>query len=171
MKKILILILTTLIAFEAAPVSAPARGVNKTKLSALVRQYRSCDGFDVVSLGSLGMGLLRLAAKSSADSAEDRQALKVLDHLNRVVIVSYEDADPELKNKFNKSLDKVLAGQETLMEAKSDGETVRVFGQLADDGDTLTDVVLHVPGSDALICLFGRMSSSQIGDAIALNQR
>lgn len=168
MKRIITLILAAFILVPAAPFSAQARGVNKTQISALVREYSHRDGFDVVSIGSLGMRLMKLAAKSSAETKEDREALDFLNKLNRVVIVSYEDADADVKKKFNTGLDRILRNQETLLEAKSDGEAVHIFGDLSDDGQTLRDVVLRVPGSDALICLFGSLPASKIADAIDL---
>lgn len=168
MKRILTLILAAIILMPAAPFSAQAKGVNKTQLSALVREYSHRDGFDVVSIGSLGMRLIKLAAKSSAESEEDRKALGVLEKLNRVVIVSYEDADADVKKRFNSGLDRILRNQEKLLEAKSDGEAVHIFGDLSDDGQILRDVILRVPGSDALICLFGSLPANKIEDAIGL---
>lgn len=168
MKRIITLILAAFILMPAAPIPAQSKGVNKTQISALVREYSHRDGFDVVSIGSLGMRLMKMAAKASADSKEDREALDFLSKLNRVVIVSYEDADSDVKERFNSGLDRILRNQEKLLEAKSDGEAVHIFGELSDDGEMLKDVILRVPGSDALICLFGSLPASKIGDAIDL---
>lgn len=167
MKKILASAVLLLALMPATLLPAQARGINKTKLSALIREYKTHENVEVVNLGSMALSLLRGAAKISADSKEDREALKLLDGLNRITIVSYEDAALDIKKNLSAGIDKLLVGQEPLMEVKSDGETVHIFGALSPDGESVTDVIVHVPDSGSLICLFGSVQASQLETVIA----
>ena len=171
MKKILASAVLLLALMPAICLPAQSRGINKTKLTALLREYKTHENVEVVNLGSMAMSLLRGAAKVSADSKEDRDALKLLDGLKRITIVSYEDAAPDIQKKLSMSIDQLLAGQEPLMEVKSDGETVHFFGVLSPDGKTVDDVVIHVPDSGSLICLFGSVQASQLETVIANGQK
>ena len=165
MKKYILMLLLALGPVCMNP--AAARKVNKSRLGSFVQEYKGKDNFEVINLGSIALRLMRGAAKLSADSAEDREALKIMDGLKRVMIVSYEDADDRMKQRFISGLDKILGDSETLLEAKSDGDTVRIFGTMSRDGEKIEDVIIHVPDSGTLVCLFGTLAASQLENVIA----
>ncbi|MBO6082251.1 MAG: DUF4252 domain-containing protein [Bacteroidales bacterium] len=160
MKKYIMMLLLALGPVWMNP--AAARKVNKNRLGAFVQEYKGKDNIEVINLGSVALRLMRGAAKLSADSREDREALKVMDGLNRVMIVHYDEADARTRQRFVSGLDKILRDSEKLVEAKSDGEVVHIFGTLSGDGEKVEDVVIHVPDSGTLVCLFGSLAASQL---------
>ncbi|MBQ9701689.1 MAG: DUF4252 domain-containing protein [Bacteroidales bacterium] len=156
MKKVIIALIIALTAGMDMQAGTPAR------ISHLVRQYKGQDGFDVVSIGPVGMKLLKGAAHLSKDlDAEDKAALKSFSGIKKLVIVDYEDASPSVKAQFNKKVEKILNGMELLMEAKDDDGTVSIYG--VEDGDRLKDCVLHCHDGD-LIFIKGSIDWSQLGD-------
>ena len=155
MKKILI----TLVMLLSLGVAALA-GDPHTQLRNLVSDYRGTQGFEIVDVGSLGLGLLKAAAKTAAETPEDREALKVFDGLKRLTIVDFSDATPEVKEKFLRKANRILEQGELLMEAKDEGETVRIYGSSSKDGNVLQDIALLA--GDALLFVRGSIRSDQI---------
>ena len=131
-----------------------------TQLRNLVSEYKGTQGFDVVDFGGLGLGLLKAAARTAAETPEDREALKLFDGLKRLTIVDFEEAAPEVKEKFLRKVNRILSTGEMLLEAKDDGETVRVYGSSSKDGQTLQDIALLA--DDALIFIRGSIKTDQI---------
>ena len=155
MKKILITLMMLLSLGTAALAGDP-----HTQLRNLVSEYKGTQGFDVVDFGGLGLGLLKAAAKTAAETPEDREALKLFDGLKRLTIVDFEEAAPEVKEKFLRKANRILNTGEMLLEAKDDGETVRVYGSSSKDGKTLQDIALLA--GDALIFIRGSIRTDQI---------
>lgn len=156
MKKVFIALIIALTAGMDMQAGNPAR------ISHLVRQYKGQVGFDVVSIGPVGMKLLKGAAHLSKDlDDEDKAALKSFSGVKKLVIVDYEDASASVKAQFNQKVEKILEGMELLMEAKDDDETVRIYG-VEDDG-RLKDCVLHCHDGD-LIFVKGSIAWSQLND-------
>ena len=162
MKKILITLMMLLSLGTAALAGDP-----HTQLRNLVSEYKGNQGFDVVDFGGLGLGLLKAAAKTAAETPEDREALKLFDGLKRLTIVDFEEAAPEVKEKFLRKANRILNTGEMLLEAKDDGETVRVYGSSSKDRKTLQDIALLA--DDALIFIRGSIktdpSEALIGQA------
>lgn len=138
-------------------------------LTSLVREYSKKEGFDIVSVGSFGLGLVRMIAKASADSPEDKESLKILDGLNKVIVVEYAGADISIRKEFTEKVGIILDGAEKILEAKDDGETVNIYGTSADKGDSIDDIIIYVPEDCALVCLFGEISMERIADIIEMD--
>ena len=155
MKKILITLMMLLSLGTAALAGDP-----HTQLRNLVSEYKGTQGFDVVDFGGLGLGLLKAAAKTAAETPEDREALKLFDGLKRLTIVDFAEATPEVKEKFLRKVNRILNTGEMLLEAKDDGETVRVYGSSSKDGKNLQDIALLA--DDALIFIRGSIKTDQI---------
>ena len=155
MKKILITLAMLLSLGTVALAGDP-----HTQLRNLVSEYKGTQGFDVVDFGGLGLGLLKAAARTAAETPEDREALKLFDGLKRLTIVDFEEAAPEVKEKFLRKVNRILNTGEMLLEAKDDGETVRVYGSSSKDGKTLQDIALLA--DDALIFIRGSIKTDQI---------
>ena len=155
MKKILITLAMLLSLGTVALAGDP-----HTQLRNLVSEYKGAQGFDVVDFGGLGLGLLKAAARTAAETPEDREALKLFDNLKRLTIVDFEEAAPEVKEKFLRKVNRILNTGEMLLEAKDDGETVRVYGSSSKDGKTLQDIALLA--DDALIFIRGSIKTDQI---------
>ena len=135
-------------------------GEPNRQLRDLVSDYRTTEGFDVVDVGGLGLGLLKAAAKTAAETPEDREALKLYNGLKRLTIVDFSDAAPEIKEKFLRKAKRILAEGELLLEAKDDDETVRIYGTTSADGTLLKDIALLA--GEALIFIRGSISTDQI---------
>ena len=164
MKKILITLLMLLSLGTAALAGEPNR-----QLRNLVSDYRGTQGFDVVDVGGLGLSLLKAAARTAADSPEDREALRLFNGLKRLTIVDFSEAAPEVKDKFLRKVNRILRSGEMLLEAKDGGETVRIYGTSSNDGNLLEDVALLA--GDALIFVRGSIRADQVAALIAQADR
>ncbi len=157
MKKILV----TLVMLLSLGTAALA-GNQNTQLRNLVSSFKGTEGFEVVDIGGIGMSLLKAAAKSAAETPEDREALKLFNGLKRLTVVDFSDAAPEAREKFLRKAKRILEKGEMLMEAKDDGETVRIYGTSSADGTLLHDIALLA--GDALIFVRGTVPMDQVGE-------
>ena len=139
--------------------SAWAGGQN-AKLRSLASSYKGAEGFEIVDIGGIGLSLLKAAARTSVESPEDREALKLFSGLKRLTVVDFSDAAPEAREKFLRKANRILKGSEMLMEAKDDGETVRIYGSSSDDGTFLEDIAFLA--GDALIFIRGTIRMDQV---------
>ena len=137
-------------------------GGQNAKLRSLVSTYKGTEGFEIVDLGGIGLGLLKAAARSAAESQEDREALKLFSGIKRLTVVDFSDAAPEARDKFLRKANKILKGGEMLMEAKDEGETVRIYGTSSGEGDLLEDIAILA--EDALIFVRGTVRMDQVGE-------
>ena len=144
-------------------------GEPNRQLRNLVSDYRGTQGFDVVDIGTLGLSILKAAARTAAETPEDREALKLFNSLKRLTIVDFSDAAPDVKDKFLRKANRILRSGEMLLEAKDGGETVRIYGTSSDDGNLLEDVALLA--GDALIFVRGAIRADQVAALIAQANR
>ncbi len=77
-------------------------------------------------------------------------------------MADYEDCSAEVKAKFNARMSKALDGVELLMEAKDDGELVRIYGYVDKDGTEIKDLVIFSPEEGELVCMFGTLRMEQL---------
>ena len=120
MKRLItIVLLAAFTVGSALPGAAAAdrKKVNTGAVSGLVREYNVYPGFEVVSVGGLGLGLVRMIAKASAETEEDRQVLEVLDGLRKVIVVEYEDADDDRRDSFNRKAESLLENAEKIQHS------------------------------------------------------
>ena len=164
MKKILI----TLLMLVSLGTAAWA-GEQNTQLRNLVSSYKGTEGFDVVDVGGVGLSLLKAAARTAAETEEDRAALKLFNGLKRLTVVDFSEAAPDVRDKFLRKAQRILNGGEMLMEAKDGGETVRIYGTSSRDGSLLEDVALLA--GDALIFVRGTIRADQVAALIAQADR
>ena len=156
MKKILI----TLLMLVSLGTAAWA-GEQNNQLRNLVSSYKGTEGFDVVDVGGVGLSLLKAAARTAAETEEDRAALKLFNGLKRLTVVDFSEAAPDVKDKFLRKVKRILNGGEMLMEAKDGGgETVRIYGTSSADGSLLEDIAILA--EDALIFIRGSIRTDQI---------
>ena len=157
MKKILI----TLLMLVSLGTAAWA-GEQNNQLRNLVSSYKGTEGFDVVDVGGVGLSLLKAAARTAAETEEDRAALKLFNGLKRLTVVDFSEAAPDVRDKFLRKAKRILNGGEMLMEAKDGGgETVRIYGTSSADGSLLEDIAILA--EDALIFIRGSIRADQIG--------
>lgn len=161
MKKVVLTLVSLIIIALPLMTAKKPKEVNSTALFSLIREYKYEKGFQVVSLGRLGLALLKKAAAANVDK-EDKEAIKMLDGLTKLVVVNYEEAHADIKEKFRSKAIKILDGSEKLMQVKEDGETLEIYGLASEDGKTLKDCVIIAPGDDSMICLMGSLPLDKI---------
>lgn len=131
------------------------------KMEKLARQYKGQEGFEVVSMGRLGLSLLKGAAVISGDmDEEDRAALKMLDSIKKLLVVDFEDAPSSAKTRFASQVEKMLVGMELVMEMHDSDATVRIYG--IEDGSCIKDCILY-SSDGALICIDGSIEMESVG--------
>lgn len=139
-----------------------------SEVSALARQYGSKDGFEVVSMGRVLISALGVAASMDKDlDAEDRAALNAFKGIKKLTVVDFEDASEADKTAFCAKLDSVLEKMELILEAKEDGDVVKIYGY--DDGTSLHDIVIYCP-DEAVICVNGSIALENIGKLMEVAQ-
>ena len=130
------------------------------RIRSLVTSFKGTEGFDVVDLGGPAMLLLKAAARAEVDDPEDRAAMDLFRSLRRLTVVDYSEAAPEKREKFLRKLDRILAGEEVLMEAKDGGEKVAIYGLTSKDGSRIDDIIIRA--DDALISVRGSIRTDQV---------
>ena len=193
MKKLFVAIMAIamLTASECTSNAGIRKSVNKSRINALVEELRqearaeginseresltlpgiklvSENNLDVVSIGSLGISFIKLGAKKSIEDAEDlRTARALFKGIKKLMIVSYDECSPELRERFNRKVARTLNGCELLIEAKDEGEKVSIYGTSSRDGSKISDIVMFAPNDGALICFFGTIDANKLGELAA----
>ena len=134
------------------------------QLRTLVNEFRNEPGFEVVDMGPVALGLIRAAARGEVKNDDDRKALQVFKDIKRLTILDFSDADEAHKEKFLRKAKRILADEEMLMEAKDDGETVRIYGLSNAAGNILEDIIILA--GDALISVRGKIRADLVGELI-----
>ena len=134
------------------------------KIRTLVNDFRDQPGFEVVEMGPVALGLIRAAARGEVKNDDDRKALQVFKDIKRLTILDFSDADEARKEKFLRKAKRILADEEMLMEAKDDGETVRIYGLSNAAGNILEDIIILA--GDALISVRGKIRADLVGELV-----
>ena len=159
MKKILLTLCMVLCLVPTAWAGNPAG-----KLRTLVNEFRDEPGFEVVDMGPVALGLIRAAARGEVKTEEDRKALQIFKDIKHLTVLDFSDAEASRKEKFLRKATRVLSEEEVLLEAKDDGETVRVYGMSNAAGDILEDIIILA--GDALISVRGKIRADLIGELV-----
>lgn len=172
MKRIIAIILLAVFAccqgIPEAGAATQSEKVNSDAVADLVRTYNVHEGFDVVSVGGLGLSLVKLIGRHAVETAEEKAALDLIGDVRKIIVVEYEDASVDMKTSFNRKMADLLENTEKIIEVKEDGETVNIYGMTSDDGEKIDDAIVFVPEESALICLFGSISSQKVVELIEL---
>jgi hypothetical protein len=95
MKKLLLTI-TLFLGPALFAVTMALAGNPAGKMQTLINEYRHHEGFDGISVGPLGVALLKTIALSDSDlDEEDRAVLRAFNRIKRVTILDFEDAEAE----------------------------------------------------------------------------
>ncbi len=161
MKRIIAIFMLAVLAAGAVPaLSAKDKKDVKTKdITTLVSSYKGKDGFTVLSIGKFAMSMVTKLTKV----ADDPEAVKIMEGLDKMVIVEYCDADQAVKEEFTGKISQALKGAETIMSVKEGGESMNMYGTISDTGDAIDDLIIFVPEDCALICFFGKISAEVMG--------
>lgn len=156
MKKAIITLMIALTASLSAWAGTP------DKVEKLIRQYKGQDGFEVVTLGRAGLGLLRSAAVLAGDlDKEDRAALNAFKGIRKLYLVDFEDAPSSVKEHFTSQLERALGGMELILESKDSTETMRIYG--IEDGARIRDCIIYSSEGDLLYAV-GSIDMGSIGE-------
>ena len=158
MKKLLILFVLTLLPLAASASLPVSQTVSKARLTSLISEIRGYDGVEVVRLGALPTAAIKTVLRTAARRDEDaKEALRLLRGVRRVSVLDYEDCSPAVRERISARLDRALVGSELLMEAKDDGEVVRMY-TVGDSKTIESFVMIAVDGGEVtFICLDGQM--------------
>lgn len=134
--------------------------VPEQRITALVKDFKGYDGFDVIRIGKLGTSLLKSVGRIYAANEGDDEtalALEAMKGLKSIMIVDYEDAAPKVKDRFSAKVSALLEDCELLMSFTEDDETMYIYGTVEEDSTVVKDMVMFSPG-DVLICMLGSIS-------------
>ena len=183
--------ITMLTASECTSNAGIRKSVNKSRINTLVEELRaearaegidsdresltlpgiklvSENNLDIVSIGSLGISVIKLGTRMSGEDAEEmRMARSLFKGIKKLMIVSYDECPVELRERFNRKVARTLNGCELLIEAKDEGEKVSIYGTSSRDGSKISDIVLFAPDDGALMCFFGTIDAARLGELAA----
>ena len=165
MRRILLLLLLLPLAASGLPAG---RTVPKAKLTAILSEAQRCEGAEMVQLGRVGTGAVKVLVRAAARRDPDaRQALGLLRGVKRLSVLEYGDCAPEVREHLNRRLADALDGSELLMEAKDGSSAMRLFGIVDEASGTVRDFVLHSPDGCSLVCIFGSIPLNALEKAFA----
>lgn len=153
---------------KAVPAQAEAGAPRKVGTSAqvvsLVTEFSMCEGFNIVQVGKLGTGLIKKIVRAAADpdNPEEKALLDMVNGIKKVSVIEYSECDEETRAKFVRKLERIIPEENLLIDIKDDGEKVRIFGVVSEEGGSLQDFILHAPDESALVCLFGSISMDSL---------
>lgn len=163
------MLVTAMLAGLVVPVKAASGNkIRYGDVAGLVAEYKGREGFEVVSAGGFVLGLLKMVAKASAETQEDREFFEIIDHLDRVVVVEYYGASQSDRDSFQRKASGILKDAEKIIEVKEEGETLNVYGTTGRKGDRIEDIVIFIPEDCAMICLFGSISTDKIAELVTI---
>ena len=166
MKRIIFVILSLwLTAFASF---AANRNIDTRNIISTISEYKHVSGVHVISVGRLGLGLAKMVANLSAESEEERAALEILNGINKVVVVNYEEATAAKQKELNSKLSRLLNKAEKILEVKDKEDTVNIYGTSVNGGESVDDLMIFIPEDYTLICVLGSISAERIADIIKI---
>lgn len=166
MKKIIFAVLSLWL--TACSCIAENKHVNTNNVINTIGEYKDVSGVQVISVGKLILGLGKFAAKLSTDSEEEKAALEILNGIDKVVVINYEDAAEAQQNELNARFSDLFNQTETILEIKEDGTTVNIYGTSVNEGESIDDLMIFIPEEYTLICILGSISADKVGELIKI---
>ena len=165
MKRIIFVMLMIAASLTGTEVSGKGR-VDSGAVLGLVRTYNPEPGFEVISVGRLGLGLAKLVMSAEALDEEERATLELLRDINKVVVVNYDGVDSTKRKAFSTNLVQILDKAEKILEVKEEGEAVNIYGTSVNGGESIDDLMIFIPEDCTLVCILGSISAERIADLI-----
>lgn len=132
----------------------------------LVDEYRPCKEFHVVNIGGFALKLLKGGAAMTgrlSGEPEVSELLSSIQDIKGVSIVDYEDCAPEVVSTFNSRLNEILRPETLVLEAKDDGDVVRIYGSMDGCSESrLKDIVISVPSDGALFIIDASLDFNEL---------
>lgn len=147
--------------------ASPESRIPKTRISAILAEYRHCEGVEMVRLGRISTaavkGVVRVAAAKEPDA---REALQLMKGVKSLYAFEYEDCKPSLREQINRRLSRALGESELLMEANDAGDRMRIYGLYDERTEAVRDFVVFSPSECTLICLFGSIPMETVSNIL-----
>lgn len=166
MKKIIFAILCFWMTAFAS--MAGNRNTDTRNIINTISEYKHVSGIHVISVGKLGLGLAKVVANMAAESEEEKAALAILDGINKVVVVDYEDASEAKQKELNSRLSRLFNKAELILEVKDEEDTVNIYGTSCGGGESIDDLMIFIPEDYTLVCVLGSISAERIADLIKI---
>ena len=166
MKRIIFAILSLWLA--AFVCIAANRNVDTKNIISTISCYKHVSGVHVISVGKLGLGLAKFVGNLSVETEEEKAALAILNGINKVVVVNYEEATAAKQKELNSKLSRLLNKAEKILEVKDEEDTVNIYGTYVNGGDYIDDLMIFIPEDHTLVCVLGSISADRIADLIRI---
>lgn len=139
--------------------------ISRARLNSLISVCRTYKDVEIVKVGSVGMSLLKLAARISAEDEEDREALRAMNGIKSIAVMDYSECREGDRESISARIDHLIAGKTPIMELKDDGEAMFIYGVVSEDGSRIEDFVLYTPSDCALIGIFGSIDTATLAES------
>ena len=148
----------------AVAITGNAQPKTVDSVISVVDEYRSNPGFEVITVGKLGVEVTKVIGKLAVDSKEEKDVLALFNGIDKLLVVEYEDAEPSKRQQFESSLNGVLATAEKIVEVKEEDNTLYMYGTSTEV--TIEDIIIYIPEDCALICFLGNIDFDKLADLI-----
>jgi len=134
------------------------------KVQTLINEFRHHEGFESVSVGPLGLALVKTIVLADDDlDSEDREVLRSFDQIRHLSILDFEDGAEEVKARFVKKVRRILDGMSLIVEVKDKGNHLSIYG--TEKNGRLKDCILFDPNG-TLICVRGTVCIDKLMAAV-----
>ena len=157
MKRLMILL--TLCLLLPLPQEAAAKDTGRAMVR-LVKEYRHEEGFEVVDLGKIALSVMRAAAKPKAKTKGEKETLAAFAGITQLVVGDCSKCPEKVRNAFTARVEKLLRHEEPLLEAKDQGNLLRIYASVSPDAEELRDVIIFNTGDGSVVCAFGTVPMS-----------
>lgn len=173
-KSIIIILLSALIPFAACARSSAVATESSSygtasikkqgSAEAIIRDFDSAEGFNILSIKGFGTGLIKhmITAAMDRNDPEQRAFADMISGIKKLTVVEYSDCDDSTKERFLKKMDRVLNEDNLLFDVKDDGESLKMYGTVSEDGGTIQDFFIHAPEDGAFILFSGTLALDSI---------
>ena len=119
--------------------------VQSGKLLALINDYRDKDGFDVISVGSLGTSIIKKMIVNNLDKVDEktRSLFKAIDGIKKIAIVDFGSSDSSVRTEFIHKMEKLLSRSQLLMEIK-DSNHLFIIHKIIITTATIKDIIIKI---------------------------
>ena len=167
MKRIILIVL--LVAAVVGASAGEKRNLATDAVLQLVKDYRGKPGFETISVGKMGLGLVRMVLSAEADDPEEKAVLDMIKGVNKFVVVNYEDASQTARAAFAAKLNGLFGKTEKIIEVKDGEDEVNIYGTSVNGGESIDDIMIYIPSDCTLICVLGSISADRIADIIEMS--
>ncbi len=173
-KSIIIILISALIPFAACARSSSATtesgryetaGIKKQgAVEGIIRDFNSAEGFNILNIKGFGTSLIKhmITAAMDKDDPEQKAIADMVSGIKRLTVVEYSDCDDNTKDRFLRKMARVLNEDNLLFDIKDDGESLKIYGNVSEDGGTLQDFFIHAPEDGAFILFSGTLALDSI---------